>query len=206
MLVVGAGGFAKQLIQSLELDNQASDCIFFDNLSTKQEFLNQFRVISSDKEVQDKFKSNHGYLLGIGDPKLRLRFSEKMDKLGGKLSSHVSSNCVISPFNVEIEVGVTILPKVYIEPEVTIGRGTLINVNAFIAHDVSVGEFCEISPGAQLLGRSSIGKRTFIGSNAVVLPNISIGDDCIIGAGAVVTKNVKSGSTIIGVPGKQFLS
>ncbi len=201
MLIIGAGGFAKQLTQSLHLDKKGDKLNFFDDTGSNKIFLGKYPIVNSTTEVQRLFSSNKEFLLGVGSPKVRQKLSEQFMALQGNLATHVSNQSFISPFSVTIESGNIVMPKAYIEPDVYIGEGTLINVGAFIAHDVQIGRYSEISPNAQLLGGSNIGKGVFIGAGAVVLPNVKIGDNCTIGAGAVVTKDIPNGSTVVGVPG-----
>lgn len=202
MLIIGAGGFAKQLCNSILLNEIKEDLFFFDSFTSNNEFLDTYPIIHSIEETEDILKKDNRFLLGTGSPKLRSKIATEFIDLGGMLSTHISNHALISEHVSDIKAGATILPQTLIEPSASIGQGVLINVNAFIAHDVKVGDFCEISPSAQLLGGCTVGNGTFIGSAAVILPGVSIGENVTIGAGAVVNKNVPSGSTVVGVPAK----
>lgn len=205
MLVIGAGGFAKQLLDVLDQLNESSNLYFFDNQSSQlpDKLYNQFPIIKTFKDVRTYFRENsRSFCLGIGGPKNRKVLSDEFTSLGGELSSIVSPLARIGKYEVLIKPGVTILTGSIVENSVKIGRGSLVNLYCTITHDSIIGDFCEISPGVHVSGRCNIGNQCFIGTGAVLLPNVRIGDGAVVGAGAVVTSDVDPGVTVVGVPAK----
>jgi sugar O-acyltransferase (sialic acid O-acetyltransferase NeuD family) len=204
MLIIGAGGFAKQLVSAIDMDVFKS-ILFYDNVARNEQtkFLGRFDIISRPDEAVRYLKDvDSRFALGIGGPGLRSRLSKEMSSMGGVLTKCISKLAVISEYGVALGAGATILPYVLIEPDVHIEEGVLLNVGSRVFHDASVGAYSEIGPGAMLLGRVSVGESCFIGAGAIVLPEVSIGSNCVIGAGAVVTKDIPSGNKVVGVPGK----
>ncbi len=202
MLIIGAGGFAKQLCSSILMNKNTEELVFFDSFTSNNQFTSTYQILHTNEEAVAYLQNDNRFLLGTGKPTLRAKITDEFINLGGKLTTHISKHALISDHVIDIKEGATILPQVLIEPSATIGRGVLINVNAFIAHDVTIGDFCEISPSAQLLGGCSIGEGTFIGAGAVILPGVSIGNNSIVGAGAVVNKDVMANKIVVGVPAK----
>ena len=208
MIVIGAGGFAKQIVDQLIQEPNFQNIIFFDNKNLRRDlFLQEFPIYHSFDEIEYHFCNfDKRFLLGLSNPDIRKLFYQNLTKLGGKLTSLYSKNSIISKFNVIIGKGTVILSGVKIEPNVTIGIGCLINLNVAITHDCKIGDFVEISPGSILLGGVEIGECSFVGSGAVILPKLRIGKNCKIGAGAVVTKNIPDGYTVVGNPAKKIKS
>ncbi len=203
MLIVGAGGFAKELLSCLG-PNELSSVKFYDDLNVNNvRLFDQFDVLKSEVQVHDYFKNiSDEFTLGLGNPKARRELYIKFTGLGGKLVSTISNLANIGDFGVEISEGVNIFAGVNISNDVRIGKGTLVYYNSNITHDCRVGEFVEISPGVNILGRVKIGDGTSIGSGAIILPDIEVGSNVIIGAGAVVTKDVFHNQTVKGIPAK----
>ena len=202
MLIIGAGGFSKQLCSSILMNKNTEELVFFDSFTSNNQFLGTYQILHTNKEAVAYLQKDNRFLLGTGKPALRAKTANEFLELGGVLTTHISNHALISQHVFDIKQGATILPQVLIEPSATIGRGVLLNVNAFIAHDVTIGDFCEISPSAQLLGGCEVGEGTFIGAGAVILPGISVGNNVIIGAGALVNKDVLANKTVVGVPAK----
>jgi len=206
MVVIGAKGFAKELLTVLSWNGDITDDLFFfDNISNDvpDKLYGRFPVIRSWEDLQFHFKEiDPNFILGIGSSKHRFALANKAISLGGKLTSCFSNKALIGEYDVEIGEGVCVMHNAIITSNVRIGKGTLINKAAIISHDAQVGDFCEISPGAKLLGRTRVGNYSEIGAGAIILPDIAIGDNCKVGAGAVVTQNIESNSIVAGVPAR----
>jgi sugar O-acyltransferase (sialic acid O-acetyltransferase NeuD family) len=205
MLIVGAGGFAKQILPIIDRLGLIDKVVFYDDFSndTTSLIARNFRILRSEKELFEYFNlGDLRFVNAVGGPLNRSTIHQKFCKLGAEPITLIDPISSISSYEVIIESGCCILQNVVIEPSSTIGKGCLINLNSLITHDVSIGEFTEISPGATLLGASKIGKSVFIGSGAIILPKVEIGDNCVIGAGAVVNRSIPSGRRVMGVPAR----
>jgi sugar O-acyltransferase (sialic acid O-acetyltransferase NeuD family) len=204
MLIVGARGLAKELLEVCKNSDDLQNLAFYDNINKDVDLLyNEFPILHDDKAVSKYFEtSDKRFVLGFGSLKYRISFSEKFINLGGKLTSVISDNALISSYDVKISNGTTIMPGAIISNGVSIGVGCLVYFNVLITHDVTIGDFNIISPGVKILGRVKIGERCNIGANATILPDVIIGNDVIIGAGAVVTKDVLDGLKVVGIPAK----
>lgn len=205
MLIVGAGGFAKQILPIIERLGIINQVVFYDDYSndTTSLIARNFHIIRSEKELKEYFLlGDLRFVNAVGGPLNRFTIHQKFCNLGAKPMSLIDPISSISSFEVTIENGCCILQNVVIEPSSTIGKGCLVNLNSLITHDVCVGDFTEISPGVTLLGASKIGKSVFVGSGAIILPKVEIGDNCVIGAGAVVNRSIPSGHRVVGIPAR----
>jgi sugar O-acyltransferase (sialic acid O-acetyltransferase NeuD family) len=203
MVIIGAGGLAKELVLSLE-ENEISDVAFFDNVSIPQKDMvfTKYPILHNNEEVLSFWASKNQYQfhIGIGSPMLRRKMYLQFEALGGKLVSLISTRSVIGNNDTIIEEGVTIMQQAIISNTARVGKGVLIYYNALITHDVVIGEFCEISPGANLLGGCHIGACTQVGAYAIILPKIKIGKNVIVAAGSVVLKDVPDDCLVAGIP------
>lgn len=204
MLIIGAGGLAIQLVDSLQELNLLDEAVFFDDMNDKNSnFLGRFPIIKSESEAGNYFaNSDARFCLAVGNPGLREKLYTKFTDIGGISISLLSPGTKYGQFDIEIGVGTVVLPNSIIESTVNIGRGVLVNVSCSITHGSVIGDFCEIGPGTVICGNVQIGNGVFVGAGAVLLPGITIGDDAIIGAGAVVTKDVSPGTKVMGIPAK----
>ena len=206
MLIVGAKGMAKELLQLLVENNICSDLdlTFFDNVSDDIPDLlyNRYKILKDFESVKMLFENKNQNVLGIGNPMLRLKMYNKFNSLGGEIISVISKNSNIGVFGTTIDSGSIIMPGVVITNDVKIGKGVLININSSISHDSEIGDFSELACGVVVPGRCKIGEKVFIGSNATINPDLEIGEGAIIGAGAVVIKNVPAYSVVVGNPAK----
>ncbi|GGI58045.1 acetyltransferase [Winogradskyella haliclonae] len=206
MLIIGAKGLAKELLEVCKLSNKLKSLVFYDNINTNDNFLyDEFPILNDDASVINYFKTiDKRFVLGFGDIIHRVKLAEQFINLGGEFTSLLSPEANISTFDVSIGEGVVIMPGAVVSNGVSIGKGCLVYFNASITHDVSIGSHSIISPGATLLGRCKIGNQCFVGANATILPDIVIGDNVVIGAGAVVTKNIENNTKVAGIPARDL--
>lgn len=202
MIIVGAKGLAKQIVQVAE-QRKVKHIAFFDNVNLNDNELYGYPILHSFEEAKHYFENvSNEFVVGIGGPKFRIKFYQEFLELGGKPTNLISDFAQIANHGVEIGNGTAILTSTLIENDVSIGKGSLVNTFAAIHHDCVIGDFCEISPGAIVLGEVQIGNNTMIGAGAIILPKIKIGDNVVVGAGSIVTKNVSNNNVVKGNPAK----
>lgn len=207
MLIVGAKGFAKEVLEILHQLKNLKNVAFFDNISDglPDKLFEQFPVLKSFEQVKKYFLyTDPKFTLGLGEPILRYQLFRKMEELGGELSSSISPFANIGHFGNVLSEGCNIMTGTVITNDVQIKRGCLINLNCTIGHDCEIGEFVEMSPGVHVSGNCKIGRFSNLGTNATILPKVELGENVIVGAGAVVTKNVESNSVVVGIPAKKI--
>lgn len=203
MLIIGAKGFAKEVLEILHQNGATENLCFYDdvNVDAPDYMYNLYPILKSTEEAKRHFNEIDRYFtLGIGNPHLRFTLFQKFRDLGGELSSTLSKYAEIGHFGINIESGCNILGGVKISNDVSIGVGTMIYYNSSITHDVTIGKFCEISPDVKLLGRCSIGDFVQVGAGSIIFPDVEIGKNVVIAAGSVVRQNVPENVMVAGVP------
>ena len=206
MLIIGAKGFAIEVLQvvSVDLKYNEKDIFFFDDVSTdlSNKLFNKFKILTSKEEVESYFEttSKKDFVLGLGNPQNRKALFDTFVKKGANPMTIVAKNAEIGSFDVTIGPGTCIMSGTVITNSITIGKGCLINLNCTVGHDCIIGDFVEISPNTNISGRCTIGDGVAIGTNATITPDISIGKSSVIAAGAVVTKDVPENCMVAGVP------
>lgn len=205
MLIIGAKGFAKEVLEVTHQNNELKDLVFYDDVNEDigEKLYNIFPILKSMDMAKHYFETvSNKFTIGIGNPILRKKLYDKFIAIGGEYTTTISTSTIIGNYNNSIELGCNIMQNVVITNDVTIKKGTIINQISSIGHDVIIGEFCEICPNVSISGNCFIDDLTFIGTGAIILPGIKIGKNVIIGAGAVVTKDIEDNSVAVGSPAK----
>jgi len=203
MLIIGAKGFAKDILEIMRQNNELDQLFFYDDLNsdTEDKLFGEFPILKSMEEAEAYFSNiDNRFSIGIGNPHLRYEMYHQFTAIGGVLQATISPKIDVGHYQVSIGKGCNILSGVKISNSVEIGMGTMIYYNSIINHDVVIGKFVEISPGAIILGHCKIGSFTHIGSGAIVLPGVTVGNYVEIAAGAVVINDTPDHVLIAGVP------
>ena len=204
MLIVGARGFAKEVLEIFAQLNQTENICFYDdvNFHTEPGFYQHFKILTKRSQVEAYFKEDNRFTIGIGNPTIRRKIYHDFIAIGGKFESTISPLAHIGHYGNIIGDGCNIMTGAVITNDVKIGKGCLINLNCTIGHDTMIDDFVELSPAVNISGNCKIGSQCNIGTGAILLPKVKLGANVTVGAGAVVTKDVAEGMTVIGVPAK----
>lgn len=205
MVIIGAKGFAKEVLEVLRQLNKLENLVFYDDVNDDipGKLFGQFPVLRTTQEASVFFKTmDNQFTIGIGNPILRKKLCNKFTQLGGKFTSTISPLATIGFFGNQIEIGCNIMTGTVITSDIKIKNGTLINLNCTIGHDSAIGQFVELSPGVHISGNCTIGDYSVFGTNASMLPKLTIGKNVIIGAGSVVTKDLPDNCVAVGIPAK----
>ncbi|TAE45513.1 MAG: acetyltransferase [Cytophagales bacterium] len=193
MLIYGAGGHSKVVVDCLYSQNINIDGFFDDNLKEKP-----FENFDFFGHYQPTILPEQSLVIAIGNNQIRKEVSQKITHQIGKA---IHSHSCISP-SAHTEEGLMIFPFAVLQAHTHICKHVILNTHAVIEHDCNIGNFVHIAPNSVLGGGVSVGEGTLIGMSATILPNISIGKWCVIGAGAVVTQNIPDFCVAYGVPAK----
>lgn len=205
MLIIGAKGFAKEVLEVCHQNNELNNLMFYDDVNNDVygKLYDQFPILKSLDEAKKYFETiDNRFTIGIGNPVLRIQIYQKFVALGGVFTSTIATTSVIGHYGNLIKEGCNVMQKVIITNDVALGKGVIINQLTSVGHDVIIDDFVEICPNVSISGNCYIGANTFIGTGAIILPKVKIGDNVIVGAGSVVTKDVPDNCTVVGIPAK----
>ena len=192
MILYGASGHAKVIVDILEANGQKIDFIVDDNPSLTD--LLGYEVRRNTGEYDEA-------IISIGSCEIRKKVVESLTV--GKYATSVHPSAVVSP-RATIDEGTVVMQGAILQSCAKIGKHCIVNTGASVDHDCEIADFVHVAPHATVLGGVKIGEGSWIGAGAVVKQYIAIGKNCMIGAGAVVLRDVPDGATVVGVPGKEI--
>jgi len=204
VIIIGGGGHAKVLIETLNL--LATEIVGIVDPNINQEQIYGLKVLRSDQEVFKYIPAKFKLINGIGSIGVTVKRREIYEFYKNKgyfFASVIHPSAIISS-DVELGEGVQLMAGVIIQPGSKIGENTIVNTRVSIDHDCEIGNHVHLAPGATLSGLVKIGSGTHIGTGASIIQNISIGENSIIGAGSVVIRNVKNKVKVVGNPAREL--
>lgn len=206
VIILGAGGHAKVLIDALRLQSvDILGIVDADPGKKGLEFMG-LPIIGSDQDVTRYAPHCVRLVNGIGSVrcgavrrKIFLGFKDK-----GYQFQHVIHPAAVVAADVLIAEGAQVMAGAIIQTGSEIGANAIINTRASVDHDCRIGSHVHIAPGAVLCGGVTIGEGAHIGTGAVIIQGITVGAAGLVAAGAVLVRNVQSGRMVAGVPAREF--
>ena len=196
--VIGCGGHGRVIRDTLRLTGDQFAGFLDDQNIGKM--IGDDRVLGGTSYLRDQdFLSQHDFIVGIGDTKIRRLLSTEILARGGRLARAVHPTAILSA-DVTIGEGTVVMAGVIINTGSTIGRFAVINTGAIIDHDNIVEDGVHISPGCQLAGGVRCAQDAFIGTGVSVIPRKRIGQGSIVAAGATVISDVAPQTLVAGCP------
>lgn len=217
IVVVGAGGFGREVLDVIEALNVASASqgdgsvpwnivgVVDDSISTENlDRLGQRSIpyLGSTSEYLSS-AANPGveYAVGIGAPRVRRRVAEVFDGAGHSPATLVHPTATLGS-KVVIGAGSVLCAGVRVTTNVVLGRHVHVNLNATIGHDTSIGDFVSLNPLASISGDCEIGDGVLVGVGGILLNGLRVGQDSTIGGAACAVRHVEAGTTVVGVPAR----
>lgn len=200
VIVIGAGGHAKVVIDTLRQMNQ-SILGLVDPCMKQGELVHGVEVLGGDEMIEN-YSSEEIYLVnGLGSLPAKSRrwsIAEYYRDKGYKFKTIIHPSAIVAADAVLSE-GAQVMAGVVIQPGVSIGNDSIINTRVSIDHDCSIGEQCHLAPGVILCGDVRVGNKVYLGSGSTVVQGVTVGAKSIIGASSVVLRDVNECVKIIQV-------
>lgn len=204
ILLVGAGGHCKVIIDALIKNQQFAIAGVIDKNSNIQEIMG-VPYLGDDDILAKMFKSGIKYAVvaigSIGNPEIRINMTRHLEALGYQLPTIIHPSAIIAESAV-ISSGSFIAAGVVIGPSVKIGKSVIVNTGACIDHDCVISDFVHIAPGVTLSGGVFVGEKAHLGTGSSVIGYRRIGHDTIIGVGSVVISDIPAQVKAYGHPCK----
>lgn len=205
IILLGAGGHAKVLIELIHLAGEYEIAGILDNRLEAGSVISGISVLGNDEMLAEIFaKKITNACIGVGsikDTLTRTSLFKKLKGAGFSVPSLIHPDAHVSE-SAKLAEGVQIMMNSVLQAGCSIGENTIVNTGAIIEHDCTVGKDVHVCPGAVISGTCNIKEGTFIGAGSTVINNINIGKDVTIAAGSVVVSDIADKAAVKGAPAR----
>ena len=205
LLIIGAGGHAKVLVDTLLREKRSIEGLLDSDPSKKGLRVLGAAVLGDDALLLVRDPTTTVLVNGVGSVGVavaRQLIFDRYKARGFQFASVVHPDAVVA-IDAALGEGVQIMAGVVIQPGCRFGCNTIVNTRASVDHDCSIGSHVHIGPGATISGDVRVGDGTHVGTGAIIVQGMRVGSGCLVAAGAVVVHDVPDGSTVMGVPARR---
>jgi sugar O-acyltransferase (sialic acid O-acetyltransferase NeuD family) len=203
LIVFGAGGHAKVVIDTIELQGEYEIAGLLDDdpRHLGKRFFG-YPVLGARADLPGlRSDQLHHAIVTIGDNASRAAVAAHLAQQGWRFASAIHPHASIGR-GVSIGPGCVIMAGCVVNADTRLGGQVIINTGATVDHDCRVDDAVHIAPGCHLCGEVSVGRGSLVGAGATVTPGVSIGREVIVGAGSTVIRDVADGAKVTGTPAK----
>jgi UDP-perosamine 4-acetyltransferase len=205
VLILGAGGHARVLIEALRLAGCPIAGIVDADRSQIGKVVMGIAVIGTDERVLTFDPEEVKLVNGIGSvasTARRKQLFQEFKSHGYRFAPVVHPSAIVAS-DAQLDEGTQVMAGVVIQVGVRVGVNCIINTRASVDHDCIIGAHVHVAPGVTISGEVRIEDDAHIGTGATLIQGIRIGSGSIVGAGSVVVRNVSQGVTVYGVPARE---
>lgn len=206
ILILGAGGFGRELLQWIKDINAVKSTweiagFLDDDVHALDRYEHDVEIIGTIKEWQPK--EDEEFALAFGSPELKRKIVQIMKAKGAKFTTIVHPTAMLSEFAQHGE-GFIMFPYSKLSCNSIVGDFVTILASP-IGHDTTIGDYSVISGGCNVVRNVTIGKDVFLAAGVCIAQGLTIGDGAYLGLGSVVLKDVQPGVTVFGNPARTVL-
>jgi sugar O-acyltransferase (sialic acid O-acetyltransferase NeuD family) len=199
LVVLGAGGFAAEVIEAAELAGWVVTGLYDDTPEALGRRILGRTCLGTLAEFMRAPKT--GFVFAIGNNEARQKLGAEIEWHGHESSAVIHPSAVVSRSAI-IMPGAFVGATAFVGPQAKIGHHAIVNVGSSVGHDAVLGDFSQLCPGARVSGFSVLEVGAFMGSNAVLGPRGRMESWSKLGASSFVPRVVPAHSLAVGVPAR----
>lgn len=204
LIIVGAGGFGRELAEMLDSAFSPTDYRLAGFLAQGETRITADGLdlpVLGDPERYEP-QSQDRFLMAIGHMNVRRRVVEALESRGGQFVSFVHPQARIAR-TAKIGVGCVIYPMAIVSNASHLEAHVHLNYYASVGHDCRVGRYCLLAPYATLNGFVELESEVYLSTHSTVAPGRKIGSRSKLSANSACMHHAGANMMIFGVPGKQ---
>ena len=202
LLILGAGGLAREVLSVVELLGRHREVTLLDDDPARWGTQVQGSPVAGETRLVREYP-DHEVLVCLGRGAARRALVERMTADGvlprwARIvhpQVPVPGSCTVGP-------GSVLLAGVVLTADVSVGSHVVAMPNVVLTHDAVVADYATLCAGVTLAGDVTVGEGAYLGTASSVREHVSVGADAVLGMGAVALQDVPAAETWVGVPAR----
>jgi sugar O-acyltransferase (sialic acid O-acetyltransferase NeuD family) len=205
LVILGAGGFAREVFYHFKQSEQYHDAkIFFvDDISPHKTLKLKGEEYPVIKDWDFSSIPDAIFYVAIGNPVHKRIMVDKALAAGIK-PAPAFVHRTAEVYDAKLGVGTVVCKNCIITDNVKIGDYVIVSFNVSVGHDAEVGDYTTINPSCQISGYCQVGSDCVIGTGTAIRDRVKVGDGVLTGVGSAVVKDLDSRGVYVGVPARKL--
>ena len=157
-IIVGAGGFGKEIAFLLQQQNEYQWVGFVDDRKSEQSDVLGKPVIGKIADLL-QVKTPMAVFLGIAAPTVKENIYEQLRQNPHLLFPNLFAPSALIGLNVQLGIGNILMPYTTYTADISIGDFNMINIGSTIGHDSIIGSYNAIFPNVNISGAVTLGDK-----------------------------------------------
>ena len=204
LIIIGAGGFGREIAWVVERINAVSEVwrligFIDDNESIQGKSINGYTVLGKVDEVRNY--ADTYFACAIGNSVVREKIVNRIKSINPEAKFAILIDPMVQMSDlVTVGEGTIICAPSIITVNITIGEHVIMNMDCTVGHDAVLEDYSTFYPSVNVSGMTKIGRCTEVGTGSQIIQGKKIGNYSIVGAGSVVVKDLPDNCTAVGIP------
>lgn len=211
LLLVGAGGLARETLAACRATNAAHDAPVWDVLGMLDDNPERHGDVIDGVPVLGPSGAVHDHpdaqvvicTASVGNQASRRLIAGRLGLETERYGTVVHPLASVAP-GVEIGTGSVLMAFTAITAPQRIGGHVVLMPHCTITHDDQVSDYVTFAARVALAGSVTVGEAAYLGSGCLVREGLTIGEHAIIGMGSVVLENVPAYEVWVGSPARRL--
>lgn len=207
LVIVGAGGFARETASAVASINEATPTFRLlgyldDNEALHGTYRTGVEIIGGLAALADLPDAD--VVVCVGNPRdytSRQRLVRRLDLPAARYATIVHPTASVGAGST-VGPGSVLLAGVVLTADATVGSHVAVMPHAVLTHDDEVGDFVTIASGVRVGGSAVVSEGAYLGSGALLREGAHIGEWAQVGMGSVVLGDVPAGQVWVGAPAR----
>jgi sugar O-acyltransferase (sialic acid O-acetyltransferase NeuD family) len=216
LVVVGAGGFARETVQLVRRhpavgpagESYAVAGFLDDDPRRQGTRVDGIPVLGPCQDARDHAERGAALLVCVGnpgDPTSRRRLVARLDLPDTAYATVVHPLADVSPDST-LGAGTVLHAGVVLTAAVEVGRHVAVMPQVVLTHDDVIGDHATFAAGVRLAGGVVVEDAAYLGAGALVREGRRIGAGALVGMGSVVVRDVPADEVWAGSPARRLRS
>ncbi|HEV2634819.1 MAG TPA: acetyltransferase [Actinocrinis sp.] len=206
LLIVGAGGLARETAQAVAAINAAAGPTWRllgfldDDPALKGSFVDGVEVLGGSELVHTHTQA--AVVVCVAGPRglfNRARLVQRLDLPEERYATIVHPSVDVSPSST-VGPGSVLFAQTVLTASVRVGAHVAVMPQVVLTHDVLVEDFVTIASGVRLGGGTRLERGAYLGAGALIREYVTVGAWSLVGMGSVVLRDVPTGEVWVGSP------